>query len=277
MKKDSDADCHFAASTIAAVINFPLWRASAIAQSGFKLEGRNIFIQYFRAVFHPPFKGVAATVAGMAWARGAIFFGSESGKAQLKELGYHPALCSTLPPLLVSTFVQFVNMPLVRATITIQDPKSDLPNVRSALIYIYSTRGIKGLWHGVSAGVLKTVPKYITAIVVKDYMEATLPPAKPVSEGESSSSGSMSMLTRSAIKSVVAGVSGAALTNPLDVLRNEMFKTDLSVFDAFRKLLREEGWAFATRGLTSNVTAVAIPIAMTIFVTDILQSIKHKL
>lgn len=31
---DKDADCHFAASFVAAVINFPLWRASAIAQSG---------------------------------------------------------------------------------------------------------------------------------------------------------------------------------------------------------------------------------------------------
>lgn len=159
-------------------------------------------------------------------------------------------------------------MPLVRATITIQDPKCELPNVRSALIHIYDTRGVKGLWHGVSAGVLKTVPKYITAVLVKDYMEANLPPATPGNE--------VSLLTRSAVKSVVAGVAGAALTNPLDVLRNEMFKTDLSVFDAFRKLVKEEGWAFATRGLTSNVTAVAIPIAMTIFVTDILQSIKHN-
>jgi len=31
---DQDADCHFAASGIAAIVNFPLWRASAIAQSG---------------------------------------------------------------------------------------------------------------------------------------------------------------------------------------------------------------------------------------------------
>jgi hypothetical protein len=39
MSHEADAVCHFAASTIAAIINFPLWRASAIAQSGFKLEG----------------------------------------------------------------------------------------------------------------------------------------------------------------------------------------------------------------------------------------------
>lgn len=34
---------------------------------------------------------------------------------------------------------------------------------------------LSGLWHGVSAGILKTVPKYVTAIVVKDFMEEHLP------------------------------------------------------------------------------------------------------
>ena len=34
---------------------------------------------------------------------------------------------------------------------------------------------VLGLWHGVSAGILKTVPKYITAIVVKDFMDEHLP------------------------------------------------------------------------------------------------------
>lgn len=73
MGHDADFACHFAASTLAAVINFPLWRASAIAQSGFKLEGSNFIIRYYHAAVKPPFKGLAATIAGMAWARGAIF------------------------------------------------------------------------------------------------------------------------------------------------------------------------------------------------------------
>ena len=54
-------------------------RASAIAQSGFKLEGDYFFVRYYRAVVHPPFRGVLATVLGMSWARGAIFYGSEAG------------------------------------------------------------------------------------------------------------------------------------------------------------------------------------------------------
>ena len=38
------------------------WRASAIAQSGFKLEGDNFIIRYYRAVIQPPYRGVLATV-----------------------------------------------------------------------------------------------------------------------------------------------------------------------------------------------------------------------
>lgn len=77
-------------------------------------------------------------------------------------------------------------------------------------------------------------------------------------------------LSRSARKSVAAGVAGAALTNPLDVLRNEMFKTDLSVGKALAKLRREEGAQFMVRGMNKNLVAVAIPIAVTIFMTDFL-------
>lgn len=69
----ADADCHFAASTIAAIVNFPLWRASAIAQSGFKLEGTNFVVRYYQAAVKPPFKGLGATIFGMSYARGAIF------------------------------------------------------------------------------------------------------------------------------------------------------------------------------------------------------------
>lgn len=96
----------------------------------------------------------------------------------------------------------------------------------------------------------------------QDYMERNLAKADP--------SDRWGNLWRSAQKSVAAGVAGAALTNPLDVLRNEMFKTDLGVGDALAKLRREEGAAFAVRGMTKNLVAVAIPIAVTIFVTDVL-------
>jgi hypothetical protein len=115
----------------------------------------------------------------------------------------------------------------------------------------------------VSAGIMKTVPKYVSAVAVKDYMEDNLPHPDP--------SDKTAVLVRSAIKAVSAGIVGAALTNPLDVLRNEMFKTDLPFVTTFKNILKEEGWAFMYRGITSNMTAVAIPIAVTIFMTDVLQ------
>mmetsp|Transcript_7295 Transcript_7295/g.17982 ORF Transcript_7295/g.17982 Transcript_7295/m.17982 type:complete len:275 (+) Transcript_7295:37-861(+) len=266
---NDDAMYHLAASGIAAVVNFPLWRASAIAQSGFKLEGSNMMVRYYKAVVQPPYRGVLATMLGMTWARAAIFFGSDIGKDYMKKHGYYGPLAQTVPPFLIGTFVQIANMPLVRATITIQDPSSTMNSVSEALVHIYKTKGISGLWHGVSAGIMKTVPKYITAVAVKDYMEEKLPRADPADK--------QSNMVRSGIKSVTAGLAGAILTNPLDVIRNEMFKTDLSLKGSFQKLVREEGAAFMTRGMTSNMTAVAFPVAMTIFVTDMLLQGKDRL
>lgn len=263
---NDQAMCHFTASGIAAIVNFPLWRASAIAQAGYKVEGSNFVVRYAKAVLQPPYKGVLATMLGMTWARAAIFYGSDVGKKFMLDNNINLALSQTVPPLLIGTFVQVLNMPLVRATITIQNPTSELANVREALIHIYKTRGASGLWHGVSAGILKTVPKYIAAVGVKDYMEYKLPHGDP--------SDKKAAMTRSAIKSVSAGVFGAALTNPLDVIRNEMFKTDLSLKDTFHSVMKQEGWAFMYRGISSNMTAVAIPIAVTIFMTDILISRK---
>lgn len=161
----------------------------------------------------PPYKGVMATMAGMAWARASIFYGSDMGKAAMLNAGFNGVLSQTIPPLVISTMVQIINQPLVRSTITIQNPSCEIPNVSQAIIHIYKTRGLGALWHGVSAGIFKTVPKYITAVAVKDYMENILPLADPFDKSQ--------VLTRAAIKSVTAGVAGAVLTNPLDVIRNE--------------------------------------------------------
>jgi len=211
-------DCYFFASAIAACINFPLWKASTIGQSGYVIQSNNGLLGKYIEALKPPYKGVFATIFGMTWARAAIFYGSDSGKNMMLNAGFSSPVATFFPPMFVSTFVQFVNMPIVRATITIQDPQSDIKGVRDAMKHIYSNKGLQGLWHGTSAGVLKTVPKYCTAVIVKDYMDAMLEPAdldefgRPIKSQE---------LTRSAVKSICAGIAGAALTNPLDVLRNE--------------------------------------------------------
>eukprot|EP00515_Schizochytrium_aggregatum_P010612 CAMPEP_0202086340 /NCGR_PEP_ID=MMETSP0964-20121228/33221_1 /ASSEMBLY_ACC=CAM_ASM_000500 /TAXON_ID=4773 /ORGANISM="Schizochytrium aggregatum, Strain ATCC28209" /LENGTH=57 /DNA_ID=CAMNT_0048654229 /DNA_START=1 /DNA_END=171 /DNA_ORIENTATION=- len=56
-----------------------------------------------------------------------------------------------------------------------QNPANyDNPNYRTtvrALWHIAETKGFSKLWHGLSAGLAKSVPKYITSVVVKDACE----------------------------------------------------------------------------------------------------------
>jgi Mitochondrial carrier protein len=267
------------ASAGAAAINYPLWRASAVGQSGFRVTS-SISIAGLGSIppsmspyiyaFAPPYKGMLATVLGMTWARAAIFWGSDRGRELLKSRNAPEVLATVVPPLMVSTMVQCINMPVVRASITLQNPNSDLPHTYAALQRIYSQHGIKGLWHGTSAGILKTVPKYCTAVIVKDYMESILP-----QPDESSATLEQDRLWRSATKSAAAGVAGAGLTNPLDVIRNEMFKTNQSLTQTCKSLYEELGYSFLWRGMGKNMVAVAIPVGCTIFFTDALIQMSN--
>lgn len=203
---------YFCASALAATVNYPLWRSAAIGQSGFRVAaqvaGVSVPAQFAPYVygFLPPYKGMVATVFGMTWARAAIFWMSDYGRELMLQHGYTEASSTVLPPLVTSTIVQVVNQPIVRSTVTLQDPKYNLPNVFMSMKQIYSTHGVKGLWHGTTAGVLKTVPKYIVAIAVKDWVEDMykLP-------DQNSPSYHSERVQKSAIKSLAAGVAGAAL------------------------------------------------------------------
>mmetsp|Transcript_19588 Transcript_19588/g.36552 ORF Transcript_19588/g.36552 Transcript_19588/m.36552 type:complete len:299 (+) Transcript_19588:89-985(+) len=271
---------YLAASAGAASINYPLWRASAMAQSGFTvaLRGANPLLQSippsispYVVAFAPPYKGMVGVVLGMTWARAAIFWGSDRGRELLQKQGVNETWSTILPPLIVSTAVQCINQPIVRASITLQNPESSLPNTSAAFRHIYANHGLSGLWHGTSAGILKTVPKYCSAIIVKDIMEEHLPRPDPASPTYDSD-----RLWRSAAKSATAGVAGAALTNPLDVIRNEMFKTNLSLTETVKSLYRQMGYRFVSRGMGKNMIAVAIPVGCTIFFTDALIQFTTK-
>ena len=173
---------YLTASAAAACINYPLWRASAMAQSGFTVtgatsigssgsgSGTNIsilsnsllrrvpaFISPYVYAFAPPYKGMVGVITGMTWARAAIFWGSDLGRDQLRKVrGVDDIWATILPPLVISTFVQCVNQPIVRASITIQNPESGLTNTMASIRHIYKNHGLGGLWHGTSAGILKT-------------------------------------------------------------------------------------------------------------------------
>ena len=168
----------------------------------------------------------------------AVFYGSDTGKDLLLQKGCSSAVASTVPPVGVSAFVQVVNQPIVRSTIMLQDPSSPQTTVVGQLFHLSRTRGWQALYHGSSASVLKTVPKYVCAIWVKDWVASRLPPP---SAPDGTTEHRTQVLNRSAAKSVAAGVAGAALTNPLDVIRNEMFKFEESFGQTVARLMRTEG------------------------------------
>mmetsp|Transcript_21644 Transcript_21644/g.51130 ORF Transcript_21644/g.51130 Transcript_21644/m.51130 type:complete len:318 (-) Transcript_21644:355-1308(-) len=294
---------YLAGSAAAALVNFPLWRASAFAQSGFQPVSvaassstsstgsttiavlannypRMLSSPYVHA-FLPPYKGAIGVVGGMTWARAAIFWGSDRGRGVMRQRGYDNSTSAIFPPLVCSTIVQIINQPIVRASISLQDPNSPIPNTVASIKHIYNMYGLRGLWHGTSAGIAKTIPKYCTAIVVKDWMEDHLPrPTRPsVSEGDIDDESKaqtigltyrQQLMIRSAIKSAAAGVLGAALTNPFDVIRNEMFKTNMGFLTTVQRLYKIENFDWMKRGMSKNLVAVAIPIGCTIFFTDTL-------
>jgi hypothetical protein len=273
---------YFIASAMAATGCYPLWRSAAIGQSGFQVAAINVgrvtvpqTLAPYVYGFMPPYKGMAATVFGMTYARASIFYFSDYGREVMISRGYSEATATVAPPLVVSTIVQVINQPIVRATVTLQDPAYDFPNVMQSIRHLWHNHGIAGLWHGTTAGVLKTVPKYCTAIAVKDFMEQSLP--MPSGNADDNPRYERDMLARSALKSIVAGVAGAALTNPLDVIRNEQFKTHLGLRATVRQLYKDMGLAFMGRGLGKNMVAVALPVGCTIFFTDaFIQWTQHN-
>lgn len=259
---------HISAAGVAALISFPLWKMATIGQSGWKTDGQMFYDKMISAC-KPPYKGVVATLFGMTWARAAIFHGSEYFKPIMLEQDYGMAAATSIPPLIIGTFAQVVNMPLVRATITVQNPTSIHSNIIGASKEIIATQGIKGLWHGTVPAVGKTVPKYIVAVAIKDWCQKNLARADSDSDHKHFWS-----LWRSAKKSVAAGVCGAALTNPFDVIRNEMFKTNLGIVASTRKLYGEMGYKFMVRGVARNMISVALPVALTIFLADIFNDLE---
>lgn len=264
---------HFCGSGAAALINFPLWKASAMAQSGYKVKASGGWGAAYVAAVSPPYRGALAVVGGMTWARAAIFYGSARGRPIMQELlGEDPdkpsLLSMAMPPLVVSTIVQVVNQPLVRGSVQLQDPTAPYKTVLEALRAIARERGIAALWHGTTAGVAKTVPKYCVAVVIKDTLERRLP--KPDPEKQPTL-----VLARSAVKACTAATAGALLTNPLDVLRNEMFKTNLGMTATAAKLNQEyPNFAWFARGAEKNLVAVALPVACTIFFTEQLSKLS---
>lgn len=221
-------------------------------------------MQKYLQAMKPPWRGSLAVIGGMTWARAAIFWGSDMGSRYMKSQGFGTGLSATVPSLLVSVFAQTVNQPFVRSSIMIQKPGEELakrtcPNI-AMIQHLFRTKGPTSLWLGLDAAILKTAPKYMVAVIIKDYMGQWLAPVDPNNRN--------AVLLKSAKVAVTAGVAGAVLTNPLDVVRNEMFKTEEAMIPCMVRMTKESGFKWFFRGINKNWIAVAAPIASTIFLTD---------
>merc|ERR1719313_1250279 len=102
------------------------------------------------------------------------------GSQWMKSQGFGKAISTTVPSLLVSSFVQVTNQPFVRTSVMLQNPgeplaKETFPNF-AMLRHLAKTKGLGSLWLGTNAGILKTAPKYMVAIWIKDGMGAYLAP-----------------------------------------------------------------------------------------------------
>lgn len=263
----SNPTSYFAASAVSALTFFPLWKAAAIGQSGYHVAGAGYWQKYFQAM-KPPWRGSLVVIGGMTWARAAIFYGSDMGSRHMKSQGYNLAVSSTVPSLVVSIFAQTMNQPFVRSSIMLQNPgeelsKKALPNI-AMLKHLAATKGLTSWWTGLDAAILKTAPKYMVAVLIKDFMGHWLAPVD-----KSDHTGT---LIKSAKIAVTAGVAGAVLTNPLDVVRNEMFKTEEGMIGCSMRMTQETGLRWFGRGVGKNLLAVAAPIASTIFLTDRFKS-----
>lgn len=262
---------YFAASAVSSVMTFPLWKAAAIGQSGYALKAKSV-LGRLREAAMPPYRGSLVVVSGRAWAQAAIFFGSDEGSRWLRRQGWNAAVSSSLPPLVISANVSIANQPFVRSSIMLQgDPqvsfaqKSSSPTI-AVIRHLWKTEGAGSLWLGTGVGIVRTVPKYVTAVVAKDFMEDFLPSAHAGS----------STILRSAMKSMAASLVGAVLTNPLDVLQNEMYKSGQGVLPTLRRLRLAEGRQWLLRGCGSNAFASAMPMALTIFLTDAFTQWRHN-
>ena len=171
---------HFSGAAIAALLNFPLWRYATMAQAKYEVAG--VGRATWGALLGPPYRGVAGIVGGMTVARGGIFLLSDVGTKALRRRGVEGPAAVVLPPLAASAVVQVLKAPIVRGGVMLQNPTNPSGTLLGTLRLLAATRGLRSLWHGTSAGLLKTAPKYCVAIAAKDALEARLPRAATPSD-----------------------------------------------------------------------------------------------
>ena len=221
-------EVYFAASGCAAIVNYPLWKASAVAQSGFDarlgVEGR------LRSLLAPldahAYKGLIPVVSGMTWARAVIFYGSDRGAAALRAAGARDPLLTTLPRPPSSSSARRVQLDATsRSCAAGHDPGPPRARTRACPRRCARSTARAGS-RGCGAARRRACSRRCPSTARRSRSRNSW------STGcRARARGGRARALRGARalggRSCAAALAGAVLTNPLDVIRNEMFKTDL--------------------------------------------------
>lgn len=250
----------------ATAVNFPFWSATVKAQAGYNFHGMTVKEKLMNAM-KGPYRGFGATMVSATTARASIIFLSEKGAVALKDKGCSPRTANTVSSASSAVAVSMATHPVLRSVVLLQDPNSPQKTMGQSFRSIIEREGASGLWVGSGVHALRSIPKYTVAFTVKNYLDETLP------NGPNDEQTSGKMLA----KSLGAGVSSAAVSNPLDVIRNVKMQPDFAskpyhavVSDLFEK----EGLAFMARGLGRNMISVGMPMAIGFYITDLIHQVR---
>ena len=245
-----DKTAYLVGSGLAATLSYPAWRLAAQRQSAFHVKAG------LANALKPPYKGMLSVVGGMTWARAFILYAGDAAQT------HDSLLVGASATTVASVFVQLVNQPLIRASITLQNPEAQTSGLGGTLLDIWQRQGVAGLWRGTSMGLAKTVPKYTSSVLIKHSVERNAAYVEVERH---------SPVTALAVKGIVAGVGGAALTNPMDVVRNQMFKTDQRCLECLAALRTTHGSSWMWRGVGANAFSAGLPVALAVFAIDLIQ------
>lgn len=291
---------YLVASGLSALVGIPLWKAKILEQAGYqpiatatnvydRENSRKGFWSRYSEAIQPPYRGIVPAWTGMTVARAFIFYGSDRGKVILKQYNekkenqvkFSQFSLSIIPSITCSIIAQVMVNPLYRAGVLLQNPETPFKTAAETMFHIYKHEGFGGLWRGSSIGIIKTAPRYGSSLYIRDLVNNYFEKESFCLENEKKIDNTLKKekgvnMYQSGVSSLAAGLAGAVLTNPLDVVRASIFKREgkerVSILKSVSELYEKEGIKFLSRGLERNLISVAVPVTFTLFLSDLLAT-----
>ncbi|KAL8168143.1 hypothetical protein V2J09_009642 [Rumex salicifolius] len=168
---------------------------------------------------------------------------------------------------------------LIRTVLASQGEPKVYPNMRSAFVSIFNTRGLKGLYAGLSPTLIEIIPyaglQFGTYDTFKRWMMEWNQIRSPDSSVGTDSISSFQLF----LCGIAAGTSAKAVCHPLDVLKKRFqveglerhprygarveLITNRNMLEALSIILKKEGWAGLYKGIVPSIIKAAPAGAVT--------------